>query len=313
MLTVVVSYGTPQQIYSVKEDGSDVKQLTSCRTNCFMPNVARDGSKIVYTRQDDSTGGINLWSMNVDGSDAKLLHAGGINLLPSWLPDSRHVTWFKRSPSQGHNDDHNDSVLYLMDAATGDSRPLFGAPGGAPSYGDMMPSVSPDSSRVAFVSTRSGTARLWVADLDGRNAKLASPGDLTMRLDGPGVRHPVDAPIEQKVPAWAWEGDAVAHWEGVEMTYLSKFTGVPDPARDELIVATWAVWLVNMRDGTRRRVGKGDDPAWSPDGRVARCYPDPSVGGARIMVSNIHDGSSQPLPILPHGTESFGRLAWAPP
>jgi Tol biopolymer transport system component/DNA-binding winged helix-turn-helix (wHTH) protein len=35
---------------------------------------------------------------------------------------------------------------------------------------DINPSFSPDSRRVAFASTRSGSLEIWVADLDGRNA-----------------------------------------------------------------------------------------------------------------------------------------------
>ena len=141
--------------------------------------------------------------MKPDGSDAALLHTGGMNLLPSWLPDSRHLVWFKKYPSS------NLSALYLMDAETTAARPLFGEPSLTQPYSDSMPSVSPDASRVVFVSDRSGSSRLWVADMDGRNARLAAPGNLTMRLDGPGVRHPIDAPIEQKVPVWAWSADLI--------------------------------------------------------------------------------------------------------
>merc|ERR1712070_254932 len=129
--------------------------------------------------------------------------------------------------------------------------------------------------------------RLMVSNIDGTDERLASPGgptEVDLQNDGRIT------PYSQKVPAWSPDGKYVAHWEGVEMTWLSKFnkTGQPDPQRDELITETFHVWISDIDGGSRRNAGKGDDPAWSADGRVARCYPDPhhSPPGIVVMIGS---------------------------
>ena len=139
-------------------------------------------------------------------------------------------------------------------------------------------------------------------------------------------------PITQKVPAWSPDGNFVAHWEGVEMSFLSHFTGVPDPQRDMLITQGnvgqggsylgWRVWSVRVAGagagaGAGKKVdeGNGDDPVWAPDSRLTRAYPaqTPSNpgGGPMVMIqSEPHGVSWQELPIMAPDTPSWGRFAW---
>ena len=84
--------------------------------------------------------------------------------------------------------------------------------------------------------------------LDGTKAKLVS---------GPeqGYHKDLNLPFEQKVPAWSPDGKWIAHWEGVEMIHMSRFTGKPNPKRDQMIVNTFHVWIVGENGGGRRRIG----------------------------------------------------------
>ncbi|HBE98241.1 MAG TPA: hypothetical protein DDW68_13825, partial [Verrucomicrobiales bacterium] len=119
----------------------------------------------------------------------------------------------------------------------------------------------------------------------------------------------IEAPIEQKVPAWSPDGRWIAHWEGVEMVHMSKFTGVPNPQRDRLISETFHVWVVGSDGKNRRKIGPGDDPTWSPDGFVTRAFPDPKRGGPKIMIETKL--GQKELPIVP-GRRSWGRFTWLP-
>lgn len=98
---------------------------------------------------------------------------------------------------------------------------------------DVSPSYSPDGSRIAFASTRSGNQEIWVADGNGRN-----PRRLTS-FSGPPVGS----------PKWSRDGRWIA--------FDSRRDGAGD------------IYLVSPEGGAVRRVT--DDPAtdhipqWGPD------------------------------------------------
>ena len=284
------------QLYRMKEDGSAPTQLTHSQLGCRMPACSPDGRKLVYVQQIDH--GLSLWLSDLDGKNAKALIENGSNLVPSWLPDSKHIVWMNAQPGQ---DPSRNSQIHLMNTKTGESRRLFTDPEQL-KFSNSMPVVSPQGDRIAFVSNRSGDMRIWVSDLDGSNAKLISPPEVE-------YHEAIQAPIEQKVPAWSPDGKWIAHWEGVEMVHLSKFTGVANPERDRMISATFHVWVVGSDGKNRRKVGRGDDPTWSPDGFVTRAFPDPQRGGPKVMIET--ESGEKELPIVPHG-RNWGRFAWLP-
>src|SRR5687767_8015143 len=59
--------------------------------------------------------------------------------------------------------------LYTLDANGGDARPLLG---GMPF--ESQPVYSPDGSQIAFLSDRSGSENLWIANADGSNLRQLS-------------------------------------------------------------------------------------------------------------------------------------------
>lgn len=284
------------QLYCMKEDGSERRQLTRSERGCRMPACSPDGRKLVYVKQSGND--MALWISDRDGADAESLVADGMNLLPGWLPDSRHIVWMKtrrgREPSR-------ESRIHLMNTETGESRRLFIDPEQL-KFSNSMPAVSPKGDRIAFVSNRSGDMRIWVSDLDGGNARQVSRPEMEFHEE-------IKAPIEQKVPAWSPDGRWIAHWEGVEMIHMSRFTGIPDSRRDRLIAGTFHVWVVDSDGGNRRKAGRGDDPTWSPDGFVTRAFPDPGKGGPKIMIET--ESGEKELPIVPRG-RNWGRFTWLP-
>lgn len=300
---VIVSYaqGTDHlQLYRVLEDGSSRRRITDGTSNCMMPAWSPDGTKVVYVRQ--SRTGLDLWLCDPHGHSHVRLTKSGRNRVPSWAPDSKHIVWMVSEPQNTPQDPAASSQLRIMNTRTMESRRLFSDPEQT-TFSNAMPVVSPDGRKVAFVSNRSGDFRVWVSNLDGSDARRISPV--------PTAKHAaLGLPIEQKVPSWSPDGNWIAHWEGVEMTHMSRFTGRQDPQRDQQIAATFHVWVVGSDGQGKRKAGPGDDPNWSPDGFVTRSFPDPKRGGVSVMIEAA--GRWQELPIVPAGTTRYGRFTWKP-
>ena len=286
------------QLFRKKEDGSKSLQLTNSKHGCRMPSVSPDGKKLVYVKQVDHS--LSLWLSGIDGENARSLVSGGMNLIPSWLPDSKHIVWMKTQPGKKREDPASNSQIQIINTETGQTRRLFSDPDQI-KFNDAMPSVSPDGKKVAFVSKRSGTFRVWVSNLDGSDAKPISPTK--------DQHESLNLSIEQKVPAWSPDGKWIAHWEGVEMIHMSPFTGIKNPKKDQQISATFTVWVVSSDGQKRRKVGRGDDPTWSPDGYVTRAFPDPERGGPKIMIET--SSGEKELPIVPR-KRNWGRFTWLP-
>ncbi|MDG2015088.1 MAG: hypothetical protein P8J33_16400 [Pirellulaceae bacterium] len=298
---IIVSYaqvGNKLQLYRVKEDGSSRRRITDGKYDCMMPAWSPNGKKVVYVRQ--SKEGLSLWLCDPEGKEHQPLTQSGSHRVPSWLPDSKHVVWMASAQNQRNVEPASNSQLRIMNTETKESRRLF-SDEQQRKYSNAMPVVSPKGKKVAFISNRSGNYRVWISNLDGSDAKLISP--VPQELDST-----LGLPIEQKVPSWSPDGKWIAHWEGVEMTHMSRFTGNRNPKRDQLIAATFHVWVVG-RDGTGKwKAGRGDDPNWSPDGFVTRSFPDVDKGGANVVIENR--GEWRHLPILPEGTTRYGRFTW---
>ncbi len=71
--------GSPQ-IWLSESDGRNAVQLTTQREPVFVPSVAHDGRHIVFQRY--SGGRMQIWRMNVDGTDQKPLTTGDLDLAP---------------------------------------------------------------------------------------------------------------------------------------------------------------------------------------------------------------------------------------
>jgi WD40-like Beta Propeller Repeat len=202
----------------------------------------------------------------------------------------------------GKVESSGNGKLYILNTETLQSRPLFTDPEQV-KFANLMPAVSPDGKKVAFVSNRSGHFRIWLSNLDGSHARPISPA--AADLD-----ETVQLLIEQKVPSWSPDGQWIAHFEGVESDHLSRNTGRADSQKDALIEGSWNVWIVGSDGQSKRKAGHGDDPIWSPDGLLTRSFLDRTKGGANVMIQT-KEGWKE-LPIVPPRTTRYGRFTWKP-
>jgi len=141
---------------------------------------------------------------------------------------------------------------------------------------EVEPAWSPDGTKIAFSSRRSGSFDIHVMGADGTGARrltatkeddshpswspdggrivFARSGDIyVMNANGSGLRRISDPTTEDSDPAWSPDG----HW----IAYVRRTPGTP--VRE--------VWITRP-DGSARRAltaqgGRAFTPAWSPDSR----------------------------------------------
>ena len=90
-------------VYSMKPDGSDVKQLTNLGSQniaAFWESWSFDGSKIVFV-ESSSSFAPQLWLMNSDGTKQHQVFNDGSyqDYAPSFAPDGSHVIFTRCQPA----------------------------------------------------------------------------------------------------------------------------------------------------------------------------------------------------------------------
>lgn len=136
-------------IYVVSVNGGEEKRLTTAPGLDDGPEYSPDGQWIYFN--SERTGQMQIWRMHPDGSEQKqVIHDDTNDWFPHISPDGRWMTFLSYAKGvTGHPPD-KDVTLNLM--SLGDQHVkvlarLFGGQGT-----NNVPSWSPDSSKVAFVS-----------------------------------------------------------------------------------------------------------------------------------------------------------------
>ena len=188
---------------------------------------------------------------------------------PQISPDGRWVAYVRRS-----NDvmtDRARSTIWLIDAATGDERPLVTGTGSHSS-----PRWSHDGKRLAFVSSAEGSSpQLFVRWMDsGQTARITgladSPQGIAWSPDGQRIAYVMNVPDEGpqlgKAPAKPEGAEWAKPLEVIDkVTYRVDGGGYLKPGFDHIFV-------VDALGGAPRQLTFGayhdGNPEWTPDGRA---------------------------------------------
>jgi Tol biopolymer transport system component len=182
------------QMYAVNPDGTALTELTRepAGIAARWPRWSPDGSHILFTRFNLSTGMGRIWIMKADGAAQRQLASdapGYRDYQPRYTPDGRHIVFSRCAPSDG------PCAIWIM-GSDGTGRRLVIPSLTAPTEtSDFDPAVAPDGRHVTF--TRYGfngiISQVWVADISGRHA------------------HPLTAPqLEAGGATWSPDGTHIA-------------------------------------------------------------------------------------------------------
>ncbi|MGH7541266.1 MAG: hypothetical protein ACRELC_09725, partial [Gemmatimonadota bacterium] len=107
-----------QQVYVQSVSGGAPRlisrYLANERSSAGMPDWSPAGDRIAYSAYVD--GVFQVFSVNPDGTDRRMLTSRGRNEEPSWAPDGRHLVFTSINPS--------GRGLWILDTVTGRTRVL---------------------------------------------------------------------------------------------------------------------------------------------------------------------------------------------
>ena len=210
--------GSYRQVWYLSLSDGTARPLTNDFVDYRSLSVTADGTRLVTAQADRLAAG---WVAPLsDFTQARQIvppASEGVMGM-SWTPNGKLVYF---------HDSLANSAIWIMDADGSNKKQLTSDAGSKTS-----PQVSPDGSRIAFVSIRSGTRNIWIMGIDGSNQKQLTGG--------------------------FGDDDPTFSSDGKWIVYASYY---PE---------TKGLWKVSADGGTPIRLteGKFEAPAVSPDGKL---------------------------------------------
>jgi Tol biopolymer transport system component len=176
LITFGADTGNGSQLYTVRPNGHDLRQISDVVGDAVHPDWSPDGRQIVFELdhpQGEPFCSIEL--MNAGGGSLIDLtgNTNGCEAQPSFTPDGRRVV-FER-----YDDITNVDAAWSMDTSGGDRHEITTGTGGV-----TDPNVSPDGQTLSFVDFNGldlGQA-LYTSGLDGSNLFQLTPFDFDVAI-----------------------------------------------------------------------------------------------------------------------------------
>jgi Tol biopolymer transport system component len=154
------------EIFIMRADGSGTRRLTSAPGYDGGPFFTHDGSRIVWRRFDEQGLIADIWTMRLDGSDPRqITDFGAMSWAPYEHPSREYILFASNKLG------FDNFELFMVDAE-GTREPVRATY----SEGfDGLPVPSPDGTRLAWTSSRSGggAGQIFLADWNHRAARDA--------------------------------------------------------------------------------------------------------------------------------------------
>lgn len=250
-------------IWSMKTDGSDPRQLTTNTAGDGDPSFSPDGSKIAFVSSRD--GNNEIYVMNADGTNQQRLTSNTvIDQDPSWSPDGSKIIFVSFRDSSAD--------VFTMNPDGSNPVNLTKYPGG----NETEPVFSPDGRKVAFRALREGHIEVYIMNDDGT--------EQTPLTDSSGIdTEPAFSPDGSKI-VFRSDRDAgdreiyIMDVDGSNEVNLTHTPGVteiapsfsPDGSKIIFYDAANQVLVMDPNGANRDRVGtvEGNEPSWGAENSV---------------------------------------------
>ncbi len=250
------------------------------------------GSKIAFIAT--RSGKKEVYVADYDGSHVRqLTHDNTISVHPSLSSDGQRIAY------TGYQSGYAD--VYVIDLASGSRNRIVNFPGT-----NSGAAFSPDGGRIALTISKDGNPELY-----------------TVSAGGGGARRLTHSRGVESGPTWSPNGDEIIYsfsnaggpqlfrisssgGEGREIatgySYCTEPSWSPDGKKVAFNVRAggeFQVVVLDLASGSKRTVGKGEDPAWGPDSRHLIF----TEGGTLYMVDTVNSQKTKVLGALGKITE----------
>lgn len=172
------------QIFTVRSNGGDLRQITHVDGDGVTPDWSPDGRQIVFEIDRPNAPFCSIALMNRDGSSIAELTPPNANICendPSFTPDGGRIVFDRFDP------DTNDEAFWSMDLSGGDRQRIGRC--------CFDPNVSPNGKKISFLCCPNGNpdaSALFTSNIDGSDLfQVAPPSfDVAVKQDwAPDGRH----------------------------------------------------------------------------------------------------------------------------
>jgi Tol biopolymer transport system component len=149
------------EIFSMKKDGTGLKQLTFNTSDDVTPSYSANGGAIVFASQRD--GNKEIYVMNPDGSNQQRITNNTVDdESPTISPDGVWIAFDRVREIEYGTEGKKLSTYEIIAWAAGNEYNLTNN-----DLNETQPVYSPDGSKIAFESDRAGGSEIFVMNADG--------------------------------------------------------------------------------------------------------------------------------------------------